>query len=143
MPLVFRESFTSADVRGDRSALFIFRDTEQRRGVRDDVRGEVNAHGIRVQRAPSTESWALWTDDDFDRVVPIIRADLEKPYLWLSAGGQVVFPLFSMVETCFGRVPLRDSAPAIYTYMAKKIELLGLICEDIQKDQASLRALYH
>lgn len=85
------------------------------------MRGEPNAHGIRTKKAPSYDKWAMWTDDDFDRVTLLIKEDFEKPYRFVSDGRTVVIPS-SHFGT--GRADLPERAPKIFEFIERKIELL-------------------
>lgn len=82
-------------------------------------------------RAPSSEGpSALWTEDDWERVVPLIKADFEKPYQWVSEWKTIVLQSGGF-EAC--RVYL-ENAQTIYDYIMKKIELLKLICEEMKRE---------
>jgi hypothetical protein len=138
MPLIYQDHIVRADLHANRLALYIFGDNEQRRGLggqAEEMRGEPNAHGICVKRAPSRESWAFWTDADFSRVVPILRTDFDKPHRWLAAGRTVVFPTAKIGTE---RAELEERAPKIFQYVMKKIELLELISEEIKNEQLSI-----
>lgn len=85
-------------------------------------------------RGPSSEGpSALWTDDDFERVRPMLKVDFHKPYEWVSDRKTVVFPK----DECESIRTFLSNAQTIYVYIAKKIELLELICMEMGKDDAA------
>lgn len=136
MPLIFKEFISRADLRENRSALFIFGDNEARRGMGGqaaEMRGEPNAHGIRTKKAPSNEPYAFWTDADFRRVVLMIRDDFAKPYQWISEGKHVVFPT-ALIGT--GLAGLDYHAPKIMSFIHKKIELLKVISDQMDEEES-------
>lgn len=135
MPLIYQEEIVRADLHNNRSALYVFGDNEERRGLGGqaaEMRGEPNAHGIRVKRAPTMEKWALWTDSDFARVLPFLAEDFDKPYRWLTAGKVVVFPKDKIGTH---RAALKESAPKIFNFVMKKIALLEAISEEVRSEQ--------
>ena len=139
MPLIFQHMIFRRDLRANRDHLYLFGDNEERKGLggqAGEMRGEPNAHGIRVKRAPSWERWAFWTDEDFDRVCLLIKEDFEKPYRWINAGKIVVVP-----ERGLGteRGALHTDAPRILEFINEKITLLHRIGEELVKDQEQSR----
>lgn len=135
MPLIYQDHIVRADLHANRDWLYIFGDNEQRKGLGGqaaEMRGEPNAHGIRTKRAPSTESWAYWTDSDFARAVAMLREDFDKPYRYLSAGKVVVFPSAKIGTE---RAKLEERAPKIFSFIMKKIELLEALSAEIRIEQ--------
>lgn len=124
MPIIFQDTIVRRDLHMNRDSLYLFGDNEQRKGLggqAEEMRGEPNAHGIRCKKAPSTEKWAMWTDDDFDRVSLLIKEDFEKPYRWVSNGKTVVIPAAHLGTL---RANLPQGAPRIFEFIERKIELL-------------------
>jgi hypothetical protein len=141
MPLIYQDFITRADLHANRSALYIFGDNEERRGLggqAEEMRGEPNSHGIRVKRSPSRDKDAFWTNADFPRVITMIRDDFDKPHRWLTAGKVVVFPTAKIGSD---RAELEERAPKIFSYIMKKIELLELISDEIRTEQLLIRGL--
>lgn len=140
MPLMYQDNIVRADLHSNRSALYVFGDNEERRGLGGqaaEMRGEPNAHGIRVKRAPTTDRWAFWTDSDFARVLPMLAEDFDKPYRMLAAGKVVVFPA-AKIGTY--RAELEARAPKIFNFIMKKISLLEAISEEVRVEQLLISA---
>lgn len=135
MPVVFQQTILRSDLHANRDYLYLFGDNEERRGLggqAEQMRGEPNAHGIRTKKAPSMEAWALWTDEDYDRVVELIREDFEKPYRWITAGKVIVIPA---VRFGTQRADLHINAPRVLAFINEKVDLLVAIGAEIIKDQ--------
>jgi len=135
MPLIFQSMIYRTDLHSNRDVLYLFGDNEERRGLGGqaaEMRGERNAHGIRVKKAPSMDKWALWTDEDYERVVPLIKADLEKPYRYIGCGRTVVVPLAGLGTE---RAALEYAAPKILDYLVMKLGTLRELGEQIRRDQ--------
>lgn len=93
--LIFQHRITPADLLVHPERRYLFGDNEQRRGRGGQasvMRGQPNAIGVATKRSPSNTSDAYWIDDEFNRVVPIIDADLAPAFEHIRAGGTVVCP---------------------------------------------------
>lgn len=126
MPLIFQHQIQRADLHINREALYLFGDNEERRGLgglAGECRGEPNACGIVTKKAPSWESYAFWSDADFDRVRPIIDRDFEKPTRWIKAGKVVICPAEGVGQY---RAKLPEVAPLIDSYIKLQIMSLGI-----------------
>jgi len=138
MPVVFQQMIYRADLRRNPTHLYLFGDNEERRGMGGqaaEMRGEPNAHGIRVKKAPTRDRWALWFDEDFDRACLLIKEDFEKPYKWISNGKTVVIPSAGIGTD---RAELQHIAPRIYEFILHKINILQKIGEDQTTDHWSI-----
>lgn len=86
-----------------------------------ELRGEPNAHGVRVKRLPSLKRHAFWSDDDYASCVDMLDEDMQKPLRWVSDGRTVVYPS-NGIGTTLGGLPA--AAPAVWDYLNEWIERL-------------------
>ena len=128
MPIVTVERYTRPEIRANRDRLYVFGDNLVRAGGRPDASGwsnpkagqaaacrdEPNAVGIPTKRLPSMEERAFFTDDDFDEVQPLIRADFRRLADHLAAGGVVVLPAAGIGTD---RAQLAKRAPRIREFL--------------------------
>lgn len=135
MPIIFQSVILRRDLHANRRNLYLFGDNEERKGLggqAGEMRGEPNAHGIRTKKAPSYDKWAMWDDEDFERIILLIKEDFEKPYRFISDGRTVVVPTARFGT---GRGDLPDRAPRIFAYIERKIEILVELGESIEKSR--------
>lgn len=121
MPIQYQRYITRNDIIANKDKIYIFGDNEKRCGFGGQarhMRGEPNSYGIATKKAPSMSREALWFNDDFERVKPIIDADFEPIIEASSCGVMVVCP-HDGIGTGYARLPA--NAPRIFEYIVNKI----------------------
>lgn len=121
MPIEFRKWITRQDLRSEPDTLFIFGDNEARVGMGGqaaECRGESNAIGVATKRSPGMAPSDFWSDDDFDRIIAVIDADLVRAVSHLRAGGKVIYPSDG-IGTGLSQLPTK--APRVYSHLSARI----------------------
>jgi hypothetical protein len=121
MPLVFQDRIERSDLRANPDTLYLFGDNEARRGLGGQAaacRGEPNAIGVATKCLPRRNAKAYWSDQDYDRLVALIEADLAPAFAHVRRGGTVVCPTAGL-GTGLSELPTR--APKVFAYLSKRI----------------------
>lgn len=124
MTVIFQHRIFRNDLRNNPDVLYLFGDNEVRRGrggQAGECRDEPNAVGVATKRLPARTEEAFWSDDDYERCVQIIDADLQRAFAHVSAGGLVVCPSDGLGS---GLSELPERAPRIYQYIRERIAAL-------------------
>lgn len=118
MPLLFQHRIYRADLRANRSALYVFGDNEERVGLGGqaaEMRGEPNAIGIATLRAPGH----YWNRRETMRQCAVIDKDAAPVFAALDDGRVVVFPLDGIGT---GLARLKESAPATFDHLQRLLD---------------------
>lgn len=123
MPSIKQKFISREDLRANPSALYLFGDNEQRQGSAGqakEMRGEPNAIGIRVKRAPGKQPGDYWTDKRYDKYVEMIRADMQPVFEHVANGGLIVLPLDGIGT---GLSELDQRAPQLFSLLSAWLDL--------------------
>ena len=115
--IIYQSRIYRADLQANPTVLYVFGDNFLRRGMggqAGEMRGEPNAVGVATKWAPSHRREAFFSDDQFERIIDAINADVHPLWKHLDAGGVVVAPLDG-IGTGLSQLPTR--APRIYRYI--------------------------
>ena len=122
MPLIVIHRYTPLDLWNNPNAIFVFGDNEAKEGYGGQAavcRGEPNGFGIPTMVAPGVP----YTDDDLDRVLPIIRAKSVELAVMLNEGKVVVWPADGIGT---GIANLQENAPSILRKIHQMFEDLDI-----------------
>ena len=104
--------------------LYLFGDNEERRGLGGQalqMRGELNAVGVRTKRRPRLKEGDFWTDETFAANCRLIEEDLAPVRQHLAAGGTVVMPEDGLGT---GLAQLAERAPHTYAFLQEALASL-------------------
>lgn len=124
MPVLKTDILNRTTIASSRDKLYLFGDNEGRCGYGGQAkacRGEPNAVGVATKKSPSMHERGYWSDDDFERCVAIIDADLAPVFEHLRKGGVVVIPEAGL-GTGLAELPKR--APRIFAHLQKRLQEL-------------------
>jgi len=124
MPVFDIPMVTRDRVRAGKLFLFAFDDDEMRMtedGLAGQCRGESNALGIRMRRAPGTEASATWRDNELAQHQAKLDEDFTLLISWVEAGGPVFLPKSGLGTT---QPRLVDTAPRTFLFLQKKVKEL-------------------
>lgn len=79
MLVIYQNRIYREDLKSNPSLLYLFGDNNLRTGYggqAKEMRGEVNAHGIRTKIEPSNEDGAFMSDESFRENIDMINIDL-------------------------------------------------------------------
>jgi hypothetical protein len=113
--LVWRRFWTMTDATLHPDWLFVYGDNLKRVGAKGQacIRDAPNAVGIVTKKAPSLSESAFLTDDDYAKILPVIRVDLEHIRSLMESGRyrKLVIP-----SECWGTglAELNTRAPRIF-----------------------------
>jgi len=141
MPIISVDRYTRAQIQADRDSLYVFGDNLARRGGAPDANGwsnpragqaaacrnEPNAVGIPTKRLPSMDESAFFTDDDLERVRPVIQAGFRRLADHLRTGGTVVLPSAGIGTD---RAQLAARAPSIRDYIDRCFDHLRTVAAE-------------
>lgn len=112
-----------SDLRSNRSVVYLFGDNELRVGMggqAGEMRGEPNAIGIATMASPDR----YWNEDDTQRQVKVIDADLWQVLLMMSGGYSVVIPSDGLGT---GLARLEEHAPTTFGHLQARLNQLMLL----------------
>lgn len=112
--IVYQKRILREDLQANPDVLYLFGDNRLRKGMGGqarEMRGEPNAIGVRTKKAPSYEPGAFLSDDEYQRNVLDIGADLKPAF---AHRGVVVVPLDGLGT---GLARLSEVAPLTYAYL--------------------------
>jgi len=101
------------DLRNNPNAVFLFGDNVRRKGMGGQaaaMRGEPNAIGIATKWAPDNRETSFFSDDDLERISPIITEDFLKAFDARSRGRLLIIPADGLGT---GLSQLPERAPTI------------------------------
>lgn len=116
--ILFQFRVYRSDLNLNPHVFYVFGDNDQRVGLggqAKEMRGEVNAWGIRTKRAPNNDDSSFYTNEDLGKVQEDFRL-LEAEVL--SKGQTVVFPTEGLGT---GLADLKNRAPAIHQWIENEI----------------------
>ena len=116
MPLILQSRIYRADLRANRTVLYVFGDNPQRMGLggqAGEMRGEPNAVGV-VTCSLDTP----WTDDDAEHQCALIDADMAPLFDALRHGEMIVFPLDGIGT---GIADLERRSPLTWAHLTARI----------------------
>lgn len=119
---IFDGFWTVDDVRNNRDSLFIFGDNDIHLGNKGQavIRGEINTAGIPTKKTPQSNSYAFYSDDDYDtNCANITKAitDIKKK-LAIKKYKFLVLPSNGLGT---GLAKLPEKAPKTYEFLGKSI----------------------
>lgn len=117
----YMEYITRKDVQNsiDRN-VFVFGDNDKRIGYggqAKEMRGEPNAIGIRVKKAPSMDPSAFYTDNEYSENIRKINEDLI--HLGKMAHGKTI--IFPVAGIGTGMAKLQITAPRTFEYLTNAL----------------------
>ena len=93
---VYRQKWIERDdLRNNPDAVFLFGDNVRRTGMGGQaaaMRGEPNALGIATKWAPDNRETSFFSDDDLDRIYPIITGDFIQAFAARTRGRLIIIP---------------------------------------------------
>jgi hypothetical protein len=95
MTVIYQKKIFREDLKRNPSVLFLYGDNQKRvgnGGQAAEMRGEPNAVGIRVKRAPSRDDGDYWSDRNLEANCSMIEEDLSRVRNHLRRGGVIVIP---------------------------------------------------
>lgn len=123
--IIFQKLIYRPDLRANPDLIYLFGDNEQRIGLGGqarEMRGEVNAVGIRTKRAPGMKEEDFWSDEKFDIYSRMIDEDFHDVIQYARTGHSIVIPLDGL-GTGLSELPTR--APKLLAYINEHIRHLG------------------
>lgn len=123
MPIIFQSVISRADLRNNPTVLYLFGDNESRRGLggqAKEMRGELNAIGIRTKRAPSNDARSFWIEGQREgefapsHFVAMVESDFAPVRAALGRGVIVIVPADG-IGTGLADLPKR--APVTFQYL--------------------------
>src|SRR3972149_6022533 len=111
-------------VRANPMVMFVFGDNDIRKGMggqAKEMRGELNALGIRVKNLPARTPDSYWTDREYSLNEAKIDEDFLPVERHLALGGIVAIPADG-IGTGLGAMGIR--CPKTYLYLTKRLETL-------------------
>ena len=127
MPILRQSIIDRQDLHLNRSVLYLFGDNLAGKGMGGQakaMRGEPNAIGVPTKKRPSMEPGSFFSDADYDDVVPLISARLQRAVRHLQNGGVVIIPAAGLGTD---RARLREMAPSIADFLDAEIAALAAI----------------
>jgi len=121
MSIEFKDFISREEVKNNRHKIYIFGDNLQEVGYggqAKDMRGEFNAIGIPTKISP----YKYFTDDDYDKVVRLIKIRFSIIEGHLQCGHTIVIPSAGIGT---GRAKLAEKAPKIWKVVKENLEKLG------------------
>lgn len=122
MPIEFKKFITREEVRKNRFKIYVFGDNLQHEGYGGQakaMRGEYNTIGIPTKHSPKE----YFTDDDYNRVILVIKGYFNVIEGHLRCGHTVVIPSAG-IGTGLAKLP--EKAPKIWKFIERKLKELGL-----------------
>jgi hypothetical protein len=140
MPIIRIDRLDRNVIRSNPTVLYVFGDNLARQGGypnRDGwsnpragqaaaCRGEPNAVGIPTKRQPSMRTDAFFSNEDLEKVRPIIQAEFRRLAEHLRSGGTVAIPTSGIGTE---RAQLAERAPVIRTFIDACFDHLNLLAE--------------
>lgn len=121
--IVFKGWWTREDVIKNPDSLFVFGDNDIGKGLGGQaiIRGLQNTIGIPTKKYPSYNTWAYYSDTEYDTNVSKIDAAIKKIILRSKKYKAVVLP-----EDGFGTglADLANRAPKTFKYLKNTVEKL-------------------
>ena len=118
----YKKYIKRSDLQNNRDTIFVFGDNDQRFGFggqAKEMRGEPNAIGIRVKKAPSMDDSSFYTDDEYPENVRKILEDLTELQT-KSVNKKIVFPSDGIGT---GRAKLNLRAPKSFEFLTSALKL--------------------
>jgi len=119
--IIFQKFIYREDLKNNQGVTYLFGDNDVRRGrggQAKEMRGESNALGIRVKKAPQTDKKAYYTDKEYQKNIKKIDEDLQNVELVLERDGVVIIPTDGMGT---GLARLKEFAPKTLVYLQKRL----------------------
>ena len=118
--IIFQKFIYREDLKTNQGVMYLFGDNDMRvgkGGQAKEMRGEPNAIGIRVKKAPKTTN-AYYTDEEYQSNIEKINEDLKSVEERLKSGGNVVVPTDGMGT---GLARLEEFAPKTLRYLQNRL----------------------
>jgi len=125
--IIFQKFICKEDLKKNRQVIYLFDENDQRKngrgcgGLAKEIRGESNAIGIRVKKAPGRDPSYYYIDQEIKDNINKIDEDFEKVIKCLDDKKLVIIPS-NGIGTGFAR--LKTMAPNTLIYVKKKIKFL-------------------
>ncbi len=122
--IIFQKFIYREDLINNRHIMYVFGDNEMREGhggQAKEMRGESNAFGIRVKKAPKNNPAVYYTDKEYKQNIEKINEDFNGLEKYLEAGWLVVIPLDGIGT---GLARLKELAPQTLQYITDRINQL-------------------
>jgi len=123
--IIYQKFIYREDLRNNPDVFYLFGDNDMRvgrGGQAKEMRGEPNAIGIRVKKAPLTGD-VYYSDSEFEENVRKINEDLNEVRKHLDYGEIVVIPSDGIGT---GLALLKEKAPKTLLYLMKSLLRLDL-----------------
>ena len=124
--IIFQKFIFREDLINNRHIMYVFGDNDIRQGhggQAKEMRGESNAFGIRVKKAPQNNPAVYYTDKDYEENIEKINKDFIALEKYLEAGKLVVIPLDGIGT---GLARLKELAPRTLQYVTDRINQLTI-----------------
>ena len=118
--IIFQKFIYREDLKNNHGVTYLFGDNDMRRGKggqAKEMRGEPNAIGIRVKKAPSTGN-AYYNDKEYKENIRKIDEDFQSVDIMLERGEIVIIPTDGMGT---GLAKLKEFAPKTLDYLQKRL----------------------
>jgi hypothetical protein len=125
MPVIKQYRIYRTDLQNNPHVLYLFGDNNIRRGLggqAGEMRGEVNAVGVRTKWAPEMAASAFFDDDEFATISLMIDSDLQPAIDHAIGGGVVVIPADGLGT---GLSQLPERAPRVAAYLDNRLKFLA------------------
>lgn len=140
MKILRLSRITRSLVRANPMVMFVFGDNDIRQGLggqAKEMRGELNAIGIRSKKLPAKTPDAYWTDKEYEQNLAKIDEDLLPVERHLALGGIVVLPTDG-IGTGLGRMGIK--CPKTFLYLVDRLEtLMKAYGETTQPEKVGLK----
>ena len=122
--ILFQKMIYKSDLKSNPNIYYIFGDNDKRKGYggqAKEMRGEKNAVGIRVKKAPNTDKASYYTDNEYEINIKKIGDDFAYIECMLQRGYIFIFPSDGIGT---GLARLQEFAPKTLVYIQNKIKEL-------------------
>lgn len=127
MPVIFQHRIYRSDLRLNPSVTYVFGDNVARKGFGGqaaEMRGEPNSIGIVTKWIPTMRDEAFFYDHQKERIILLIRSDMEQVNKLISDGKIVVIPSDGLGS---GLSRLNQTAPLILSFIEEWLNDLRMM----------------
>jgi hypothetical protein len=127
--IIYMDKITRCYVNFHLQYIFVFGDNDARTGFggqAKEMRGALNAIGIRVKKLPSMQPGSFYTDNEFDENCRKLQEDLDKfdDYARDCRYHAIVFPKNGIGT---GMAKLSVTAPKTWNFLVEELRKRGIM----------------
>ena len=122
--IIYQDFITRKDLRNNPNKVYLFGDNDVRRGMAGqakEMRGELNAIGIRVKKFPRMRSEDFYTDKEYKENIRKINSDLAIIDEAINMEKDIVIPKAGIGT---GLADLKNKAPKTFAYLQNRLRRL-------------------